>query len=217
MVTKFTKHVFLVTVLLMLVVFVVGILFGNSLASSKEDEISRFIKNSELNTESYLIEQELMQSFGEEDCQLASSRISELSEELGRIGRLLIQEDAVKQLGKKDFNFLKRKYHLMQVKTYILSHKLYENCNTSANVILYFYDDNCSMCKKQGLILDEIVKHFNTKVFALHYNYSQELSFLEEYYNITVVPTIIINYDHKLEGLVSYASIKQELSREVTS
>ena len=99
----------LTTVILLLVVFVTGLLLGRSLSSAEIDNIYEFIRDNELNTESFLIEQELIGSFGE-NCDLASKRINDLFSEQVQIGRLLSSEDAEKELGKDNFRFLKKKY-----------------------------------------------------------------------------------------------------------
>ena len=61
--------------------------------------------------------------------------------------------------------------------------------------------------------MDRLVNDFKLTVFAIEYNYSPELSFLESYYNITTTPTIIINYQTKMQGLASYEEIKNELKK----
>ena len=57
------RHIFLTTVVLLIVIFILGVLIGRRMNDNRVDEISSFIKNNELNTESYLIEQELIENF----------------------------------------------------------------------------------------------------------------------------------------------------------
>lgn len=209
--SKLKKHMFLTTSLLLVFVFIAGILVGRNIESRNYAVISEFLQENELNTESYIIEQGIVEGLGEDNCDIAAARIERLSEELGNIGRRLSAEDAKQSLGKDNYNFLKRKFHLMQIKTYVLFKSLIDSCNIPANVILYYYSvDEDS--QEQGFILDKIVRDYNAKVFAIEYNYSPELNFLESYYSITETPSLVINYKSIYEGFTEYKDIAREMS-----
>jgi len=208
---QFKKHIVLTTVLLLLVVFVAGVLLGRNLESRQYNTASKFIKENELNTESYIIEQELIENFGEDSCELAKLRIDDLSQELFNIGNRISSENAEEMLGQEKYNFLKREFHLMQIKTYILFKKITDTCSIDANVILYYYNTKDQDSEEQGLILDKIVENYDAKVFAIEYNYSKDISFLESYYGIDTTPSVIINYDKKYYGLTDYNRIALEM------
>lgn len=207
------KHLFLTTVFLLIVVFILGVLIGRRLSSGNVDEITVFIKNNELNTESYLIEQELMENFEQGDCELANARISSLGDDLWQLGKSLSPEDAEQRLGTENYNFMKRRYHLLQIRTYILLYKLKQQCNDTDSVVLFYFSQDDEESKEQGRILDELVRDYGINVFAIEYNYSEELSFLEEYYGVAETPTLIIDYDVKLPGLISYGNIKDLIKK----
>jgi hypothetical protein len=211
MVKRFAKHVFLTFVVVLLIVFVVGILLGKGIGTGPEDQITRSMQSNELDTESFLIEQELFKTADRSGCDLAKIRLTDLSNELGKTGRRLVAEGAQKELGLQNFQFLKLKYHIMQIRAYLLFNKLMEKCNTTYNVILYYYGTNDQYSEEQGLVLDRIVAAYNVSVFAIEYNYSNELKFLERYYNITETPSIVINYNQKRSGLVGYDLIASDL------
>lgn len=211
MVNKLRKHMFFVTTLLVVFIFFGGFLLGRNIADSEIKKITEFIKENELNTESYLIEHNLIKEFGKRDCELASARIAHLFDELSAIGRRLEDPESIKKLGRDNFHFLKIKFHLMQIKTYTMFKKFIDNCNLSSNVILYYYDVDDKDCEIQGHILDKIAKDFNAKIFAIEKGYSDELMFLEDYYSISKTPALIINYEIKKEGLTSYDAIGEIL------
>jgi len=203
-----TKHLFLITVSLLIVVFIMGMLIGRWLGSSRVDEITALIKNNELNTESYLIEQELIENFEQGNCMLANARISSLSSELWKIGKSLSPADAEQKLGKENYNFMKRKFHLMQIRTYILFYKLRQHCSNTCSVVLFYFSREDNKSEEQGRILDKLVAGYNIRVFAIEYNYSKELSFIEDYYGVSETPMLIIDYGIKLQGLSTYDQIK---------
>lgn len=207
---KFRKHIMLTLVLLLLVVFIAGILFGRASSSKKINDINKFIKENELNTESYLIEQQLIGVLDTENCDLAGTRLESLFNQLASIGQTLVTENIKDKLGEDNYNFLKRKYHLLQIRTYALFKKLSDNCNINAPVILYYYSQDDEGSKQQGMILDELVKNHDFSIFAVEFNYSAELKFLESYYDVKTTPTIIVDYDHKFEGLTEYKDIADQ-------
>ncbi len=203
------KRSFISVVMLVIIIFIIGIIIGRGMSNSELNEITQFIKNNELNAESYLIEQELMAEFGEDMCTLLNQRLNEFSVELYKIGKKLAGESAEKELGSTNYNFLKRKYHLMQMRAYMMFKQLVDNCEIGNHIILFYFSRNDPDSSEQGLILDELVKNYDVFVFAIEYNYSSELRFLEEYYDITATPTLIIDYASKKEGLSPYSKLEE--------
>lgn len=209
--TMSSKHVFLTTLVLIIVVFVIGIMVGRTTSLSGFNEVSQFLQQNELDTESYLIEQELMKQFEEDNCGLSSSRLDDLSHELWLTGKTLDTPDAQESLGEKNYHFLKRKYHLMQIRAYLLLNKLRSVCDTSPHVILFYFSREENASKEQGKILDQVVAEYNVTVFAIEYNYSKEIVFLEDYYGITTTPFLVINYEDYFKGLTSYEKIQESI------
>ena len=107
---KFALHIYVTVFLLLLVTFFAGIVIGRSVSFSKENEIANFIKNAELNTESYLLEQDLIERTDEGYCEFANTRLKDLSSGLQEIHGKLIQPGSSNVLGSANFNLLKRKY-----------------------------------------------------------------------------------------------------------
>ncbi len=195
------KQVLLTTILLVIVVFSIGIILGNAWKSSSSDEVTKVLQQSELDAESFLVEQELFESF-ETNCPLADQRLSSLSEELWKLGKVLGAQDAQEKLGDENYNFLKRKYHLMQIRTYILDKKLQTDCGSKTNVILFYFGQD-KLSEEQGKILDELVAEYKLHVFAIEYDYSKELQFLQDYYEIKETPSLVVNFGNTLPGMAT--------------
>lgn len=200
------RQLFLSMVLLVVIVFAIGIIVGRSVSNPELSEVNRFIKQSELTTESYLIEQELLAGF-EKNCDLAELSLAGLSNDLWKLGKLLGTETAKQDLGEENYDFLKRKFHLMQIKTYTLYQRLRQDCAVTVPVILFYYSKNDPQSLEQGTILDQLVEDLDVKVFAVEHDYSMELRFLEEYYEIAQTPAVVVNFEHAREGLTSYDDI----------
>ncbi|MEM2916111.1 MAG: hypothetical protein QXT19_02020 [Candidatus Woesearchaeota archaeon] len=200
------RQTYISMILLLILVFATGIIVGRSVSNPELSEVNKFIKQSELATESYLIEQELFAGM-EKNCDLAKLRLSALSRELWQLGKLLGSETAKEDLGMANYDFLKRKFHLMQIKTYTLYHRLSQDCAVDVPVILFYYSQNDSKSLEQGAILDKLVSGFDVTVFAIEYNYSPELRFLEDYYEISTTPSIVVNFDIVRKGLTPYEEL----------
>lgn len=201
------QQYFVSAVLLLVVVFSIGILVGRSFSNPELSEVNRFIKQSELITESYLLEQELLSGI-DRSCELAQRRLSALSQELWHLGKLLGTDTAEKDLGENNYNFLKRKFHLMQIKTYLLYYTLRQDCQLTTPVVLYYFSQQDEKSREQGAILDKLVEAHDLKVFAVEHKYSEELRFLEDYYEIKKTPALVINYETVRQGLTPYGEIE---------
>jgi hypothetical protein len=202
MVRRASKPIFITFLVTLIIVFITGILLGRYLEQSAESELTDFLRENELNTESYLIEQALIKASGQDGCELAERRINDLSLQLGEIGQRLSMEDIDKILGEKNFNLMKRRYHLTQIRTYLLFEQLQDSCDLEQDVLLFYYGEDNGVSKAQGKILDGLVKDQGLIVFAIEYNYSQELTFIEYFYNITSTPTLVIGFNQTENSLV---------------
>jgi hypothetical protein len=200
------QQLFVSLTLLVVIVFAIGIIVGRSFSSPEQSEVSKFIKQSELTTESYLIEQDLLAGV-EKNCDLARLRLAGLSDELWKLGKLLGTETARQDLGEDDYDFLKRKFHLMQIKTYTLHQRLRQDCAVKAPVVLFYYSSHDNESQEQGRVLDKLVADMGLHVFAIEYNYSQELRFLEEYYDIRSTPAVVVNFGAVREGMTRYEEL----------
>jgi hypothetical protein len=202
-----SKQIYITMVLLVAVVFAAGIILGRGLSNSSLTNVQKIINDNELTTESFIVEQQLIGILGG-SCELARVRLSELSQEIWGLGKLLDSPTAEQDLGADQYNLLKRRYHLMQIKTYSLYRKLESDCNISSNVILFYFQQNQTESSEQGAVLDRLVKSYPVTVFAIEYNYSPELRFLEEYYGINSSPSLVINYGGILRNLASYEQLE---------
>src|SRR3989344_4883048 len=193
------RQALIIKVLLVVMVFSLGVILGNSWKS--DSDVDKLLRASELDAESFRVEQELFKNF-ELNCGFAKKRLGALSEDLGRLGKVLVADNAREFLG-EEFDFHKKKFHLMQIRTFVLEKKLASDCEDSGNVVLYYYSKNDPSSQVQGQILDGLVSEFDLHVFAIEYNYSKELRFLEEYYQINQTPALVVNFKELLVGPVS--------------
>lgn len=195
--------------LIIVVVFLSGWAFGSMFANADLARVSRTLRYSQLSAESLLIEQELLELGA--SCKVLEKRLNELGRELWQIGQRIESETAERDLGEENYRLLKRQYHTMQARAYIMFHKLLTECDQPTNVVLFFYSRQQQASAEQGKILDELVDKNPVNVLAIEKGYAPELAFLEQYYNINTTPSIIVNYDTILRGKANLAQIEESL------
>jgi len=210
------KHIFLTSIAITLVVFVAGILLGWNLDTIRINEILNNLRTNELDTESYLIEQAFWDHFDGDACSFAEPRLNSLSVELAELGYYLNDYQKKNLFEEEEFQYLARRYFLLEIKGYVLYRELQEQCNIENEVILYFYGTEDDDSEKQGYVLDKIVDRSNgtVDVFSINKDFEGDsaLETVKLYYNVTMTPTLIINGNIKKEGYVNYEEIKELLN-----
>jgi len=205
------KQLYVVTILVIVLAFLLGVLMGSFYRTKSLDEATRFLKDSELATESYLLEQQLLEGL-DVNCDLAKARLNTLSQDLYRLGKVLGGPTSQQDLGETQYHLLKKKFHLLQIQTYVLLLKLRKQCHDESHVVLFYFAQQDPASLQQGHVLDKLVEAYNVRVFAVEYNYSSELRFLEEYYNVTQTPGLVVDYDKKYASLVEYQTLADQFS-----
>ena len=207
---KIRKDVFISTFIIVAGIFVLGLYLGSKLDSYRIDDLKMQIGKSELDAESFIIEMGFVDSFSENKCVIVKPIIDELSGELGEIGKTLTKYDERGIFDKNEYDILKRRYFILEIKAYTLRKELKEECDEDKNVILYFYDiNNNEESLRQGYVLDSMVnRNQDITVFSIDREFKEPLlETVKRHYNVTKGPTIILNFNKKFEGFTSEAEI----------
>jgi len=210
------KHIFLTSLAVTVLVFIAGLLLGWNLDTYRSSAVLSDLRSNELDTESYLIEQAFWDSFGGDDCSFAEPRLNSLSVELAELGQYLNTYEKKSIFEDDNFQYLARRYFLLEIKGYILFNELKEQCDITNDAILYFYASEDEESEIQGYVLDKIVRRSNgtVDIFSINKDFQgdEAIETLKLYYNITTSPTIVINGEIKKEGYVSYEEVKELLN-----
>ena len=211
----FPKHIFITSLAMTIVIFLAGLMLGWYLDSSRTSSILTDIQSNELDTESYLVEQAFWDSFGGEDCAFSDLRLSSISLQLSDLGQYLSSYQKKNIFQESEFQYLARRYFILEIKGYVLYNELKTKCDVQNDVILYFYGPDDPESEKQGFVLDKLVQQSNHSIdiFSINKDFAgdQAIETLKIYYNITTTPTIIVNGNEKREGYVGYDEVKELL------
>ncbi|MAF35728.1 hypothetical protein CL622_01255 [archaeon] len=197
---RFTKHFFTVLVVFVLLLFLSGFILGRVTQKTQLSDVDSFLKQSDLKLQSYVLEQYFLEEFDTSVCSVSRERLQDLATQLGTIGRQLARDDTLDQIPPIEYDYLKRNYHLTQIRFYLQSKQLKEECGLDPNVILFFYNPDDAASTAQGLILDELVEELGITVLAVQAKYSDDIAFIESHFDLEKTPTLIIDYNSKLEG-----------------
>jgi len=208
------KKIFGKTLVITTLVFVAGILVGYYIDNLRSGDVFDTLSTSELDAQSYLTEKEFFDKFGKYNCQSSSNRLSSLAKELGEIGYYIVSFEKKNVFKQKDYDYLLRKYFLLQVRTYTLFNEMKENCGSEYDLILFFYDPEDSLSELQGNVLDILVdEKEDLSIFSINFNYDGDVlseNFLL-HYKINMTPTLVINEGVKKEGFLGKEEIEELL------
>ncbi len=210
------KRIIIISLVITILVFSAGLLLGLSLDNTRISDLVTTLNQNELNSESYLVEQDFIKTVGGDICDLSNPRIQDLSSELSKLGQLLSKYEPSNLFRQPEYDYLKAKYFLLEIKTYTLFTNLKEECNYNFDTILFFYDLEQQESLNQGYILDSLVEtQGNLHVFSFDRNFNEPaLEALKLHYNITNSPSIIINNNIKKEELTGKEELKTILDNE---
>ncbi|MBI4361005.1 hypothetical protein HY572_04510 [Candidatus Micrarchaeota archaeon] len=192
--------------------FAVGILTGAFIAEDASNQLA-----SELSLlQSRTGELEVLLLFNPNStttlCPFYQSTLSEFDLETTAFG---VKIDALEHSqGPSDENVLKlkREYTLKQVRDYLLTQKIKEECGAKTQTLLYFYTKDCAECLKQGLVGPPLKKDRpELLIYALDSSLNMPaVNALKEIHQVTRYPTLVLNAE-KLEGFHSKEQIESRL------
>ena len=196
----------------LIVVFLVGIILGSNSADTSLSQEQLTFKESQLDLQSFSIRFENQEFFGQGNC--SASVLSELGDELYESSLRLEQLETLDEIESLNYDYLKKTHNVNQVLFYMKYKEYFEQCEDQReDIILFFFNSsNVQESQAQGTELDKVVDN-NGQMFILpmDYRYTDQLSFFYDYYNLSGLPTLVINYQTTLVGITSSQEIEQYL------
>ena len=172
--------------------FIIGIIIGQLIAEYKMGEFSSFATKLRTSLLTINTQEKIASEY------LCDVNIFKLTEEKSNLGRTLTYlED---KFGKDNERIieLKKEYSLISIRQFLLVKKFSKECNKNLTIILFFYSNinNKTESEMQGFILDSLYLKYpkNVVIYALDYDLDcKAIDTLENVYNITQVPSLVIN------------------------
>ena len=196
-------------------VFIIGIFVGNFLSNERVSYLKDIAYKQQMDYQSLELQSLYINSL-EVDNESCHAFKKVLEESLDNVAVAQSKVELyMKQKSDKRYDDIKREYSIAQIRYLLLDKKLREICKFDTIPLLYFYSDrDCADCSPQGTILTYLKSKIKDKllVFSLDADFLNEplIDLFEVKYNVTEVPSIIINETlHK--GLLK----KEDLLKEI--
>jgi hypothetical protein len=203
------KTILLRSLLLTILIFAAGILVNHVFDAFRISIIEDVITAHEIDSEAYRVETLFTETFGGEQCEIMISRISDLKTEVRKVGEDLSSYSRFSFFRRTDYDYLKRKYFLLELRFLALIEKLNKECDKPYLPIIFFYEIDQDESERQGFILQDLSKDYEQQLVVLNLDkdYKDEplVNLLAENYNVTGAPTLVI--DGKVETGLVYTGV----------
>ncbi|MFZ2038340.1 MAG: hypothetical protein WAV11_00130 [Minisyncoccia bacterium] len=188
-------------------IFGTAIYIGNYFNNRKVEQVSSIEKNIALDIMASETQFALLSELSCKD--IASS--SALSLELNNLNDRLQYIESTLGTDNEEFARLKKQYSVLEIKDYLLLKKLNAQCKTKPITVLYFYNNDCYDCTKEGYVLTELRQTYpNVRVYS--FDMDLDLPVIKTLAKINKVgdkmPVIIIN-GQNYEGFKDLAELEK--------
>ncbi len=192
------KRRYLTIGIITLSIFFLGILFGSFIDSLKFDYVEGIIEKQKLDLNTLQTQSLFISSIEKnQGCSAIEEVIKNNLENLQpTLTRLIEYEEGEKRDNSEEYIKLKRGYIQTNIRYFLLAEKSRDLCNSNYVSVLYFFNDECKICKLQGTILTNLRSYFkgNLLVFPVDSDFKEEplVDVLTRTYNVTSFPTLVI-------------------------
>ena len=204
------------SLIIAIIIFSFGIFIGFQIESSRLNQINTLYANSELSLLDIKIQSEIA-NLKTVDCKILINENEKFADRIYNEAKILQEyEDASRMT--EDLKLQHSKYDLLRALFWVNSLKIQNNCKTEFQNIVYFYQYNEPSIEtkaKQSVIsnlLKEVKNDYGNKVMLIPLAGDNNITSIEimiKQYNITQLPTILINEKTKITEILS----KEELEK----
>jgi len=204
------------SLLLTLLIFAVGVLLNHFFDVFRIETIVGVMRAHEIDNEAYGAEQFFTTTFGGEECDIMTARIADFKEEIRKVGEDLGSYSRFSFFRRKDYDYLKRKYFLLELNFFSLIQRINKECGSPYVPVLFFYKIDDDASERQGFILQDLSKEYDKElvVLSLDMDYTDEplVGLLAKSYNVSAAPALVIE-GKSHEGLLYGGEINGTLVR----
>lgn len=207
-----------------LLVFLLGLALGVILDLERLSTLQEDNTAQELNYNSLQLQYLYLSTLGEEEnvCPVLNAAlensITELSYSLDAFERY--SENSF--LDNSRYDTLQRKYLQDNLRYWMFSQQLQQECESNVVNVLYFYsEDECAVCQNQGTVLTYYKQKLDDQLLVFPINLDladdeQFLNIIKTSYNITQLPTLIIN-EERYVGVQGRQQLAEIICEQTTN
>lgn len=213
------KFIFLYALILTLVVFNIGIFMGYKLEASRIDKIDNLYLEAEMELLDQRIQKDALDIMNL-DCEILVQENIKFADRIFEEALFIKKYEDSNKIN-KDIEFQHKRFDLLRTLFWINSIRIKEKCNSDYKNIVYFYDyinPSIEQKARQKLfsnVLSELKEKFGDKVMLIPIagdNEIPSIDLLIQKYNVTQLPTILINEEIQVTELEEMEDIEKYLN-----
>jgi hypothetical protein len=177
-------------------IFSLGLSLNYLMDNQRINDLSKSLREQEINFYSTLLKDELTTNFGYVDCYSMENDINLYEQSIASLGNSIVAYNSKSFFRKQEFDFLKSTYFYTKLKLYLYVTEYNSLCRTFYKPIIFFYREEKEDDTIQGYILTEYSKNKEDIIvfsFDMDYDKNVFLESLKLRHNITETPALIYN------------------------
>lgn len=220
---KSQKHVFWEALLIAIFIFALGIFLGYIIELNRTSKIIEVYQQSELDLLDIKIQDSIMSS-GIFDCNSFTKETMNFADRVYDEAKTLERYESSSKLS-QGIMLQHKKYDLLRTLLWLNSIELKERCGDKFTTIVYIYEYNVldtNIRAEQAAFsrkLSQIKEQYGSDVLLIPIAGNLEvnsLNILKQKYNITIIPSVLINENIKIEDIEGLKSIDSYISKNST-
>jgi len=196
-------------------VLLVGILVGLQADDAREGYIEGQLRESNLQTQTFIVTQNYLEGSGINYCSIVEDRIPDISSENREIGQNLQSFSSKSISNEKEYTNLRREYYLSQLRLYNVISEYKNRCNQDTKLIFFFFDSSTES-KRQGAALSKYYKEVDNSTYIFSYNLetknSEILDMLKTDFEVQNGPAIVVNGNQTYRRYVPYGQLPEAIN-----
>lgn len=208
---KDLKEYALIALIITLVFFIIVLLSGEIIHVDYYRDVNEKVSDIRLDFQDIELALFLGNMDDSVSCQYYSKKLENVDETLKEIKPTVLKLERDMKTNLEEYKELKRKFIAIRLKYWLVSELMKSECGANYTTVLYFYktEERCKECTRQGHVLSYLEnKHDYFEVVPVDKDEDLILiRALREAYNITKVPTLLIDRKVVMRGLTSKEEI----------
>jgi len=212
------KYIFLQTLLVATLIFSFGILIGSLVENLRAKNINDLYLESQVDLSDLRIESDILSNL-DFNCDSAIKENINFADRIFSEARSLEKYDKSTKISNK-LNLAHKRYDILRTLLWYNSIKIKEKCPEKFNTVVYFYDyinpsiEQASKQKAMAKVLIDLKNTEKQNIILIPIAADMNIHSLElllNSYNITQLPTILINEKHKITEIVNKEKLQAYL------
>jgi hypothetical protein len=217
------KLAFLYGLIFAVIIFVIGLFIGFTIENTRNNYAYQTYVKSETNLNDIKLQNEILTSFDIKNCKGAEKNNIDFGNKIYEEARVLENYEKSNEIS-DTIKFEHKKFDLLRAVFWINSINIKQKCNSTYVDVVYIYDYNqpsLSQKAEQDVIsntLLELRQQYGNDIILIPLSGDNDLTSIEtlkSYYNITSLPSVLINEKIKVEHALTIEQMRDIINKEL--